>query len=657
MAIGRISGAMLYENQERQGIDLRFEGDLIYLDVNDNQIDHDGRVGIKTSSPQHDFDVNGEARFGNVVISTNTIAPDLTHANLELNTNSTGRVRISSAYYLPNTDGNVGYALVTDGAGSVTFEPISTTLSLAGDDGNEDISLLTDSLSIIGGESILTTLNSAILTIDANIATTVSRGVASFETNNFSVTDGAVSVRDDYVQDVAGAMISGVGATHENISVSYDNITHKIVFDVPTATTTSLGVAQFDTNNFVVTDGVVTINTNISEDVTGALLANATQSGISISYDNNNNLATFTVDTATSSTKGISSFSNTYFTVTDGDVAINDASNIDKGIAVFDSNNFTVSSGLVTSKNITIGTSTVDLGATLLSISDLQSLTVDNVKIDGNEISSLDADGNISLNPSGTGVILVNNSRIVGVSTPVDNDDAVNKGYVDNYFVNFNDDRIVSGNTSIIANNTSVVITVDGVQNSYFSNIGFTVGNLSLSDNTITSLDGATIDFDITSAINLPSGTIAQRPAQPVAGDIRYNAELASVEFYDGTVWVKMSNNIESQIVVPDGSSDSYSLDQSATTDSILVSLNGVIQSPAAYSVSGTTITFVEIPQVTDIIDVRFLATTVATRLASPTAPSSSTSTGNSGQVAYDNTYIYVCIAQNTWVRAALSTW
>ena len=38
-------------------------------------------------------------------------------------------------------------------------------------------------------------------------------------------------------------------------------------------------------------------------------------------------------------------------------------------------------------------------------------------------------------------------------------------------------------------------------------------------------------------------------------------------------------------------------------------------------------------------------------------APSTASSAGTAGQVAYDSGYIYICVATNTWKRAALSTW
>jgi hypothetical protein len=37
--------------------------------------------------------------------------------------------------------------------------------------------------------------------------------------------------------------------------------------------------------------------------------------------------------------------------------------------------------------------------------------------------------------------------------------------------------------------------------------------------------------------------------------------------------------------------------------------------------------------------------------------PATATSTGTRGQLAYNTTHIYLCVATNTWVRAALNNW
>ena len=82
MAVGRISGPLLKSNLVRNGIDLAFETDLLYLDVN-NQ-----KVGIKTSSPQHELDVSGTTRTNNLTVVTEA---DLADVNIQGSTISTSQ--------------------------------------------------------------------------------------------------------------------------------------------------------------------------------------------------------------------------------------------------------------------------------------------------------------------------------------------------------------------------------------------------------------------------------------------------------------------------------------------------------------------------------------------------------------------------------------
>ena len=44
-------------------------------------------------------------------------------------------------------------------------------------------------------------------------------------------------------------------------------------------------------------------------------------------------------------------------------------------------------------------------------------------------------------------------------------------------------------------------------------------------------------------------------------------------------------------------------------------------------------------------------------RTASAAAPASAGATGAAGQIAFDADYFYVCVATDTWKRAAISTW
>jgi hypothetical protein len=90
MAVGRITGPLLKANLLRDGVDLSFETDLLYLDVNN------GRVGIRNGVPDYDLDITGTARTTNAIVDTqadiatftilnNTISSTNSVINLEPN--------------------------------------------------------------------------------------------------------------------------------------------------------------------------------------------------------------------------------------------------------------------------------------------------------------------------------------------------------------------------------------------------------------------------------------------------------------------------------------------------------------------------------------------------------------------------------------------
>ena len=45
------------------------------------------------------------------------------------------------------------------------------------------------------------------------------------------------------------------------------------------------------------------------------------------------------------------------------------------------------------------------------------------------------------------------------------------------------------------------------------------------------------------------------------------------------------------------------------------------------------------------------------TTIANVTVPNAANSTGNVGEIRFDNAYVYVCVQANTWKRASLVTW
>ena len=132
----------------------------------------------------------------------------------------------------------------------------------------------------------------------------------------------------------------------------------------------------------------------------------------------------------------------------------------------------------------------------------------------------------------------------------------------------------------------------------------------------ITPYQTAVTVFNNTGAIGLPSGSNVQYPTSNVAGYLRYNNSISTLEFYNGSSWVAVTNSIADQTITPDGVNQTYNLIQTTTAAGILVSINGTVQRPGvAYTVSGTTITYTEVPLVTDIVDVRYIATALSSTL------------------------------------------
>ena len=229
--------------------------------------------------------------------------------------------------------------------------------------------------------------------------------------------------------------------------------------------------------------------------------------------------------------------------------------------------------------------------------------------------------------------------------------------------INFDDTNVptaVAGNVVFIEGYR--YIGLKGV-----SNISFTTntGNITFNNTTISTditngniylapTGTGMVQINGTNAFSMPIGTTAQQPNYVPAGSFRYNSDLTSPEFFNGSTWVSVTTSVVSQSITPNGSTNAFVLTSSTTTSGVIVSLNGVIQSPTtAYGVSGNVITFTETPLTTDIIDVRFISTGQVFGLNfGGNVPTTSTSTGAAGQVAYDSNFIYICVAQNTWIRA-----
>lgn len=106
---------------------------------------------------------------------------------------------------------------------------------------------------------------------------------------------------------------------------------------------------------------------------------------------------------------------------------------------------------------------------------------VDNIQIDGNTIETTDTDGDLVLDPNGTGVVNVSSSKITNVTNPTAAQDAATKSYVDGSTLDF----IVDGGGTGSINLLDSDLTLAGGTGITSSIVGGTTVTFTLDDTTV----------------------------------------------------------------------------------------------------------------------------------------------------------------------------
>lgn len=448
MAIGRISGSMLKSNLTRNGVDLAFETNILYLDVTN------ARVGIGTSTPSTTLQVEG------TTTTTGLVAGGLTY---------------------PTADGSNGQVLITNGSGTLSFTSINSFpgITFVGDDSTGSTINTAETLKFAGGNNITTAVVDDIVTItgskNININSISSEDSSAIQINSSVNVSGSLSSNSIDVNEINSEDSSAIQINDAvNVSGTFHAatiVTNDLISEDSTAINVldgmnvsgALSADVLDVNEISSSDSTA-IQINDAVNITGVLNVSgnkiinlqdptANQDAATKKYVDDQVIASGsgTVVSITAGTGLTASPSNPI--TTSGTISL-DFSTVVARVVGDDSTGTDLSVGetikIAGTQNITTAVSGDTLTITGPDLSGY--LTSIPKIIDINEISSSDSTA-IQINDAVNigGVLSVSGNVISNVSDPVANQDAATKNYVDSQLSSITTTFYVEDDTSTVA--------------------------------------------------------------------------------------------------------------------------------------------------------------------------------------------------------------
>jgi len=183
---------------------------------------------------------NSGSETAGVTVGLNTeYVQDIVGAMFSSNT-ETG---IAATY--EDSDGTIdliiGSGVITNAmlAGSIANSNLANSSITVTDGSNSTATALGGTITFSAGEGIDVAESSGTITVSGEDASSSNKGVASFDSTDFSVSSGAVSLQAERVQDIVGAMVSS--NTESGIAVSYEDSDGTLDFNVNDPTLTFTG--------------------------------------------------------------------------------------------------------------------------------------------------------------------------------------------------------------------------------------------------------------------------------------------------------------------------------------------------------------------------------------------------------------------------------
>jgi hypothetical protein len=177
-----------------------------------------------------------------------------------------------------------------------------TALTATYDDNAGTTTIDLDNTAVAAGSYGTTAAKTASFTVDAQ-----GRLTAASE-QDVQITTSQVTGLEEFIEDTVGDSVAGLVKEGEGIDVTYDDTAGTLTIAAEDATSSNKGIASFNSTDFTVSTGAVTLNAERVEDIVGNLVIGGT--GIDATYSDGAGTLSIDIDSTVATLTGSQTLTN-----------------------------------------------------------------------------------------------------------------------------------------------------------------------------------------------------------------------------------------------------------------------------------------------------------------------------------------------------------